>query len=128
MKARITDIVTGDQTTYVGFTCPCGEGFGVWRGGEAPEKTTYDVELDFERRIDAGAIVCEERGPGLTRVGAQTAVRATLESVDDDGLACLRLHPSCLVMVESDFTVTPQRASVVVTLTRDELALTPFGA
>lgn len=127
MKALVTDIVKKDRLVYVAFSCPSGEGLGVWRGGVAPERKGYDVEFDFERRILTDMVVHDDLKPSLARVGEDTVVCAKVDSVDDDGMAYLRLHASCLVMSESDLTPAEKNSSVVFTLSRDQIAVTPFG-
>ena len=118
------------ELLYVEFSCPVGEGGGVWCGEGDPEKRVYDVELDFELRLGAGDVdnaAGESIEPSMVRVGEQTKVRAKVEAVDADGMAYPRLHTSCIVMVESDLPPETKDLDVALTLNRDQIALTPFG-
>jgi hypothetical protein len=127
MKALITDIVKEDRLTYVVFSCPAGEGFGIWRCASDPERIGYDVEFDFDQRVQTDMIVYEDCAPSFTRIGEKTAVHAKVDAVDDDGMAYLRLHASCLVMSESDLTPSAKNSRIFFTLRKDQITLTPFG-
>ena len=127
MKAMVTEVMNQGKVIYTAFSCPAGRGVGLWQDSERPEKKTYDVELDFERRIESDMVIRDRLEPGIARVGDETEVCAKIEGVDDDGVAYLRLHESCIVMVDSELTAAMRNGSVVFNLSRDQLRLTPFG-
>ena len=127
MKTLVTDIVKKDRLTYVVFSSPAGEGFGIWQSGAEPERKSYDVEFDFDQRVQTDMIVYDDCEPSFTRVGEETAVHAKIDAVDDDGMAYLRLHASCLVMSESDLTPSAKNSRIFFTLSKDQITLTPFG-
>ena len=63
----------------------------------------YDVELDIDASIDRTTNARNVEGDGacLFTEGDHTLLRGSVEAVEDDGLAYLRLATDCLVMIDT---------------------------
>jgi hypothetical protein len=73
--------------------------------GSAPPRAglRYDVEFEFDGRIDTdtNSTVVRRVVPQILVRGPVTVLAGTVEHVDEDGMAYLRLGPDCLIMIDS---------------------------
>ncbi|MGZ0077867.1 hypothetical protein [Methylomonas sp. YC3] len=108
MKITITDIKKSDGNTVIFFCSSLGNGMATWASSEAPSKTyQYDVEIDIEKSIDQVRLGGSDHDHDhdheyrLMLEGSSVIMNGTIESIEDDGMACYRLSQDCIIMIES---------------------------
>lgn len=124
MEIRV-EVVADEPRPRVAFTCPLGAAWGVWRGREAPCLGSYTVEFDIPG--DFG-VWSEVEGPpaiaGELQRG-QIAIRAQLESVDEDGVAGIRLGTD-VVLVDMPPGVENFPVGTIVEFAVDQIDIYPY--
>lgn len=111
----------------VRFASGLGMGEAGWMGELPEEGGEYHVELAIDERLVWGDSIVVVEPPGPHRIaedGAGVTLDATLEAIDDEGAATLRLGPS-LVLIETEGTPPAVGATVRVRL--GDLALADTG-
>ncbi len=106
-----------DPTGRVRFASELGAAEAAWMGEPPAAGRDYAVELVVgDRLIWGDSIVAAEPAAHAIATGDDgTTLVATLESVDEDGAATLRLGPS-LVLVETEGEPAPVGTTVRVRL------------
>ena len=114
----------------VQFSCRAGDGWSRWSSVEAPRVgTTYDAELDTDESLELGrnATDCNTHDIGI-RIGTNNVtLSGTIESRDEDGMLYLRLASDCLLMIETEDTISTGQ-HVQFSVPAAALELTPFGS
>ncbi|MFP4979175.1 hypothetical protein ACE6ED_27490 [Paenibacillus sp. CN-4] len=95
---QITMKSTGPKAGEVVFKSPAGEGRGIWCGGPLPEGPV-EVEFEFPELLTRWLDVApaEEPGERIRTENGKVGFTGILESIDEDGTACLRLDGSILM-------------------------------
>jgi hypothetical protein len=120
VRIRVLAVAGAGAGPLVTFACAAGRGVGLWRGVVPSLGAERDVELDLIR----AAFEPTTRPVGLAVEAGRTRLVAWVEQADEDGVACLRLAPDALVLVEAEL---PQGGAVEARLAPEQLALTPIG-
>ena len=122
-------LLSVESNSVVSFRCVAGDARALWRSTKlAPVAgQQYEVEIDIITVLSSGAIAtAAPNGNCLERIGSKTRATTTVEGVDEDGMAYLRLAPDCLLMAEfagvvvepdmiASFTLEPAELHVWVT-------------
>ncbi|WP_444897337.1 hypothetical protein [Microbulbifer sp. SSSA005] len=104
MKIKIISFETVDGNTVVNFGSDVGDGIATWVGANKPVKNyEYDVEIDIEKSIgQVKSSNNESEGRySISLEDNSTLISGEIESVEEDGMAYLRLSQDCLIMIES---------------------------
>jgi hypothetical protein len=124
MKIHIQDL---DDTNYsVRFDSEVGTAQAKWMGDLPDVGSDYYVEIAINNCLVWGddIIVTEFLPHRITQSEAGIALEATIESIDSDGSAVLRLGTT-LVLIETEGTPPPIGTAVQVRL--GELLLSDMG-
>jgi hypothetical protein len=106
MRIRVVDVKKDESgPTYVTFEAAAGTAAARWasRAQDPESGKEYHVELDIDVTADKNTKARDAHVDTrcLFMIGSNVVVRGTVEAVDEDGLAYLRLSPDCLVMLET---------------------------
>jgi hypothetical protein len=125
MKIQVQDVQT-TTPPRVQFTSELGGGEAAWLGDPPAAGQEYSVELAVGERLvwGEGIAAAEAASHAVTFADDGVELSASLEGIDDDGVATLRLGPS-LVLVETEGTPPPVGTPVRVKL--GELVLADTG-
>ena len=130
MKILITSIESASGIDYVTFSSPAGNGTARWSSCSGPPSPReYSVELDINIDITPSHVIprLESDSPRLSLAGGSTRVVGIVEQLDDDGVAYLRLHESCITMVDCAAPYPPPGTVLCLKAAQDELTVTPIG-
>ncbi|GGW56763.1 hypothetical protein [Streptomyces xantholiticus] len=97
MEIKLEEVVD-EPLQCVVFTCPLGAAWGVWRGREVPGVGSCAVEFDIPGEV---GVWSKAEGPATISGEYQEGlvlVRGQLESVDEDGVAGLRLGSDVILV------------------------------
>lgn len=110
----------------VSFDSDVGAAEAAWMGDLPAPAHDYHVELAINDRLEWGVdIVATAPAPHrIAQDGTGVTLDATLESIDDDGAAALRVGPS-LVLIDTEGSAPPAGTAVRVRLA--ELTLSDTG-
>jgi len=104
VKIKIINFETIDGNVVVYFKSSIGDGIAIWVGEKEPIKNyEYDVEIDIESSIDQvkSRNNANKGRYSISIEGNSTLMSGEVESVEEDGMAYLRLSQDCLIMIES---------------------------
>lgn len=93
-----------DGSSIVRFRCAAGIGAGKWLVSFWQYSVATFAELDITPVIELGRnmdINPHETTDCIECSQSETIIVGTVESIDDDGMAYIRLSVDCLIMVES---------------------------
>jgi hypothetical protein len=127
MKIRVLSV---ESQSFVVFCCQAGEATGVWRSTKCVPLAGqgYEVEIDTSAVLGDDAIARGAvRGNRLERVGSKTRLNATVEQVDEDGIAYLRLAPDCLILAETEASGIKPGVMTSLSLEPAELQISVIG-
>ncbi|ELY5144792.1 TPA: hypothetical protein RQK43_003680 [Vibrio vulnificus] len=132
MKIKILDVTAVNGERFVRFQTEVGQGGGVakWMNEENPiVNYSYDVELDTDKTISEVLKNTYHQVPehALTVNGNKVLMFGVLESIEDDGMAYLRLYPDSLVMIDVGDANFSAGENVVLEVDRSELEITAQG-
>lgn len=130
MRIKVMQVARNRDGTIV----TCGTTLGVatanWasRNRVPVEGAEYDVELDLDVVLERAKNMLPDDAavPALFIEGDWVTLHATVEGVDDDGVAYLRLARDCLIMVETVGEISAGKA-IRVTVPPSAISVTPFG-
>jgi len=86
----------------VNFESSIGNGSGRWASSIPPEPgTVYDVEFDIDSCLSQ--IVAKQASDelGIRQDGSEVVLAGKVDSIDEDGMAYIRLSKDCLIMIEA---------------------------
>lgn len=131
MKIKILAIMNHDSK-LVNFQCDAGDAVGQWRSSKLRPVVgqQYEAELDTSVVLRDDAIILtpnQSLKNHLKRFDPKTRLIATVERVDDDGMAYLRLAIDCLLMIESQGSLVRPGVMVSLSLEPTELQISPIG-
>lgn len=131
MRIQIVEQFHGGHLSYA-FESVVGRFCGTWKSRSIQPQIhhSYDVELDFVSPIilDENSAFTEKTAPHITVRNEKTVILGTIESVDTGGILFLRLHPSFLLMMESEFSNEAHVGkSIEITCNVDSVIVTPIG-
>jgi len=131
MKIKILAIMN-HEPNLVDFHCNAGDAVGLWRSSKLRPVVgqQYEVELDTSVMLRDDAIILTPDQSLIThleRLNPTTRLTATVERVDDDGMAYLRVATDCILMAESQGTLVRPGVMVSLTLEPTELQISPIG-
>src|SRR5260221_1354651 len=105
MRAQVTWLTQTEDEIFVSFRTQLGTFVARWASKvHAPlQGKEYEVELDLDcvLGLNSNTRAADGVAPKLFNEGDQIVVQATVEAVDDDGMAYLRLARDCLIMVQT---------------------------
>ena len=107
MKIEVVKVVEVAGKTVIDFHSSTGNSRGVWIGDDAPViGFKIDVEIDLDEPMIKGSnasLIADNKCNHIT-LGKNLLVeiKGQIESIDDDGMAYLRLAADCLIMIESE--------------------------
>lgn len=130
MKIRITGFKAIDSNAVVSFNSSVGDGVATWVGANGPVKNyEYDVEIDIEKSIGQvrGGGDKSESGYSMSINGNSTYISGEIESVDEDGMAYLRLSRDCLIMIDSGDSKVKGGDWVNLTIQCEDIKVSPQG-
>ncbi len=129
MRVRILSIDLVDAShVYVTCVADAGSLGARWTSRRPPRVgDVHSVEIDFLE--DVAAQLSAETSTSMTIASAAPIVhfRALVESVDDDGVACLRISPDGIVLARAQATLVAG-TTIELSLPRESIALTPVGS
>ena len=131
MKAVIADQIEDEAGYTVRFTCSFGMGTGAWKGRNAPVPgTVHDLEFDVMPQLEIGtnASIVEGKEHSIRTDGNRNWLVGTIEAIDPDGMAHLRLAVDCLTMVEGNDNDVELGSQVKFTVEAKDLWIYPIGA
>jgi len=131
MKIEVTKAdSSGQDGPRITFVCPVGTGYASWCSSSPPVVGMYSVELDIHASLSEGHVVASLPDQGERLSLRQDGVRlcGVLEQMDDDGMGDLRLHDSCIIMVECKTPYPQIGNNVCMTLPPESFAVTPIGS
>ncbi|AIQ44899.1 hypothetical protein R70723_02505 [Paenibacillus sp. FSL R7-0273] len=99
---RITIVRQGIRTNEIYFAAGCGEGKGIWCGGTpALPGEGHEAEFELPALLMRWVDIVPAAGDscGIRMDGEQLVLTGTLENIEEDGTACLRLGAD-LIMFE----------------------------
>jgi hypothetical protein len=104
MKIQILSIRIAGEDMFVTFESSVGLGCAKWGNRTYPvEKCWYDVEIDIDKKISAVPIYSHvESESQIVIHGNKILMSGVIESIEDDGIAYLRLCKDGLLMIELD--------------------------
>ena len=113
----------------VEFACAAEIATGYWDSDMAvprPE-TAIHVELDIDDPLVLGENVesTDAREATIVTAGSTNVLVCCVESVDDDGMAYLRVSDNCLVMAECDISEIGEGDWLSVKLAASDLRVSP---
>ncbi|HEX5244001.1 MAG TPA: hypothetical protein VFW23_12120, partial [Tepidisphaeraceae bacterium] len=113
----------------VHFRSQAGDAVALWRSPKVSPVVDhqYEVELDTSVVLRDQAVtstITSSARTRLERVGSKTHLIATVESLDEDGMAYLRLAPDCILMVESEGQSIHPGITVALDLEATDLEVT----
>lgn len=131
MKINIIAVRNDSSEAVVSFRCQIGDAVALWRS----TKLLPLVGQEYQAELDTGVVLRDDaiiHGASSVKsqlgcVGPKTRLIATIESVDDDGMAYLRLAPDCILMVESAGESVRPGVTVALDLEPTDLEVTPSG-
>ncbi|MET9423512.1 hypothetical protein ABZY06_22820 [Streptomyces sp. NPDC006540] len=124
MEIRVEGLV-GEAADFVTFTSSLGQAWGRWCGKGVPSVGNHTVEFDVPGVIEswsevegAAAIVGDYRD-GIV------LVRGVIESVDEDGVAGLRVGTDVL-LIDVPQNAERVRVGMVVEFTAEQIDIYPY--
>ena len=130
MKITINDVFEYEEKIIVSFYSTVGAGFAKWASSEKPSKNnSYDVELDIEKTVSEAWDKKNSYKPksALMVDGTKVIVQGILESIDEDGMAYLRISPDGLIMIEAGEGTFSEDENVILLLEYTDLKVTALG-
>lgn len=115
-----------DGNLIVSFRCSAGVGAAKWCVPTNNHLIETFAELDITPTLQLGRNV--ELNPleemySIDFSTAKTIIVGTVESIDEDGMAYLRLTEDCLIMAESVLGELTEGMRVKITLAHEELVV-----
>lgn len=130
MKITILDVAKVNGGYFVSFKSGAGQGIAKWMNEKNPVAShSYDVELDTDKTISDVSKDASNQTPenALTIDGDKVLMFGILESIEDDGMAYLRLSPDGLVMIEVGDDSLSEGESMLLEIERSDLEVTAQG-
>lgn len=131
MRITISDVEMVDGEVFVYFKSAAGQAFAKWMNSEYPRLNyCYDVELDTDKSISESVTegFIDMPRDNLSMQGDVVFMYGALESIEDDGMAYLRLSPDALVMIESGEKRFSAGESVLLKFEKSEIEVTALGS
>ena len=103
----------------------------AWKGRNAPVPgTVHDLEFDVMPQLEIGtnASIVEGKEHSIRTDGNRNWLVGTIEAIDPDGMAHLRLAVDCLTMVEGNDNDVELGSQVKFTVEAKDLWIYPIGA
>ncbi|MFK4598754.1 hypothetical protein [Streptomyces pristinaespiralis] len=124
MEIRVEGVVD-ESRNFVAFTCPLGEAWGRWQGKSVPHVGSHTVEFDVPGVIEAwsevegvAAIVGDYRNESLL-------IRGKVESLDEDGVAGLRIG-SDVLLIDVPSNAESVQVGTVVEFNAEQIDIYPY--
>lgn len=130
MKIKIVESAELNGNIIVTFNSKVGTGRAVWRNNGAPRLIyEYDAEFDIDGPLEHFRVefMPEEPEYSISIDGNSVILTGMIDSLDNDGMAYLRLSDDCLIMLESDTTILSTGERVRLKLDSQELEVTAQG-
>lgn len=130
MKIIILNVQEVNGDVFVSFQSAAGQATAKWMNSENPRvDCCYDVELDTDKSISESIAENSIKFPSTALSSQEDIVfmYGVIESVEDDGVAYLRLVPDALVMIESGDMQFFEGDYVLLKLKSSEIEVTAHG-
>lgn len=115
-----------DGSSIVRFRCAAGIGAGKWLVSVWQYSVETYAELDITPVLELGRIMDinpHETNDCIECSQSETIIIGKVESLDDDGMAYIRLSDDCLIMVESVHGELAQGVRVKIRLPHEQLVI-----
>lgn len=125
MRVTIDSISGQPPELIVGFKSPAGSGMAKWRRPPIAPRigAIYDVELDVVEPVELAPV---RPKAGIELAEGQVLLTGVIDSIDDDGMACLRIAPDCLTLFEKGTLDITAGGTITLRLEVVKLELTPI--
>jgi hypothetical protein len=130
MRIAVTKVERSeDGGSCIMFDCPVGKCYASWCGAYPPEVREYSVEIDINVKLSKTHVVASlpDRSKRLLRDKGTVCLFGELEHMAEDGMCYLRLHESCIIMVECEVPHPEVGTNVCMTLSPKDIEVTPIG-
>ena len=129
MRVEVTKVDQSENHGfYVFFDSPVGKCYAKWRGTRQPELRGYSVEIDINQKMSKSNVVLSlpDSDKRLLIEKGDVFMFGELEGMDDDGMGYLRIHDSCIIMVECELPYPEVGEKVRMTLRPKDFEVTPI--
>jgi hypothetical protein len=131
MKVQVIDVFEAkDGSRAVTFKARCGTGIAQWRSERISPHVgeEFDIEFDVSATADRATNTrnTEIVSPALQVQGQVVLLQGTIESVEEDGMALLRMATDCLVMIDTVGGISIGDV-VQICVPSSALSITPTG-
>ncbi len=130
MKIIVLDLIRVNEDSFVSFQCDSGEGIAKWMNKRSPiVNNSYDVEFDIYKTISETIQNRFKQIPenALSIDGNTVFIFGALESIEDDGMAYLRLSTDCLIMIETGEASFNEGEKILLKIEHCDLEVTAQG-